>query len=546
MKRLLITLSIITLPAVVFPCFHVLAQPTQIPHEYPPEDKPSLEAPKSLLQFYYDVATLTAGRRYYDVHNLLEEIEEASIPAELQDIINLYTDISQELAVTLNNVEALHYEAKTLLSQNQFSEAEEKLVDSEKSVSSALMLLEDLEEASKTLGELLGVFNPLTGGDAFSAYERLIQNLKHIYQLIYELDQIRDALGLNPMMEITTKFYYHSTLLEVSAPKTAYAGSSFNVRGQLSSTGARLERTINIYVDDTRIVQEIVREQFNIQVVLPKQISTGRHLLRVEVAPHRHYTSASKNLPLDILHVPIRADIRIPQLLVFSKAIRISGNVYSGPAPVKDAEVSVAFRRATVKVKTSTDGSFTATTEVVDDLFHIGPQELTITIDPIEPYYKSFEIKRQIILINWANISVMLVTFLLIGMILLGGVRTRLNRLRKEIVAPQVELPELPTIAFPRSEYESTEIKVRILSAYVNGLGVVEKVTIVDMMLHNTIREYVNTASTTLPAAIQPFTKLSSIAENALYSSHKLDKSTAIEAEELASIIKEELRSGVA
>ena len=187
-----------------------------------------------------------------------------------------------------------------------------------------------------------------------------------------------------------------------------------------------------------------------------------------------------------------------------------------------------------------------ASSRKISILFQIGPQELTITIDPIEPHYKSFEIKRQIILINWANISVMLVTFLLIGMLLLGGVRTRLNRLRKGIDTPQVNLPELPTIAFSRSEYESTEIKIRILSAYVNGLGVVEKVTIVDMMPHNTIREYVNTASTMLPAAIQPFTKLSSIAENALYSSYKLDESTAIEAEELVSIIKEELRNGVA
>jgi len=247
---------------------------------------------------------LTVGRQYSSVQELLEEIEEASVPTELQNIINLYTDISRELAITLNDVEAFHYEAKTLFSQNQYSEAREKLVDSEGSIYSALMLLEDLEEASKTLGERLEVHNPLTGGDAFTAYERLVQNLKHLYQLIQELEQVRVALGLDPMMEITTNFYYHSTLLEVSAPETAYAGSSFNVRGQLGSTGAKLERTINICIDDTRMAQEIVREQFSTQIVLPQQISVGRHLLTVEVTPHRHYTGASKNLPLDIGYVP--------------------------------------------------------------------------------------------------------------------------------------------------------------------------------------------------------------------------------------------------
>ena len=546
MKRSFIILSIAILLAGVFPCFHVLAQPIHINHEYPPEEKPALEASKALLQYYYKVSTLTAGRRYFDVQDLLQEIDDASIPTELQNIINLYTDISRELAITLNNVEALHSEATALFSKNRGSEAKEKLVDSEKSISSALMLLEDLEEATKTLGELLQISNPLMGGDAFAAYERLLQNLKQVYQLIYELDQIRDALGMNPLMEITTEFYYHSTLLKISAPKTAYAGSSFNVRGQLSSTGASLERTVNIYVDDTRMVQEVVREQFNTRVVLPQQISMGRHLLRVEVAPKRHYTGASTNLPLDILPVPIRADIQIPQLLIFSKEIRISGNVYSGPAPIKDAKVSVVFQRATIKVRTSTDGSFSATTEVIDGSFQIGPQELIITIDPVESQYESLEIKKQILFMNWANISMMLVVFIIIGILLFGVIRTRIIRPRRGIVAPQVELPELPAIAFPRTKHESTEIKDRILSAYLNGLEVVEEVTIISMMPHNTIREYVNITSTMLPAAIQPFTKLSSIGESALYSSYNPDESTAIEAEELASIIKEELSSGFA
>ena len=545
MKRFFVTLSITILLAVILPCFHVLAQPTQIPHEYPPEDKPLLEDSKSLLNYYYDVATLIENRQYYDVQVLLEEIESASTPTELQGIIKLYTNISQELAVTLNNIEALHSEATTLFSQNQFSDARKKLVDAEESTSSALMLLEDLEIANETLGESLAIFSPLIGIDVLAAYERQVRNIQQIYQLIYELDQIREDLDLNPRKVITTKFY-HSTLLEVSATKTAYAGVPFTVGGQVSSTGAKVERTINIFLDDTQVAQEEVRERFNIQIDLAPQISTGRHLLKVEMPPQGHYTGALKNLIIEILGVPIRADIRIPQFTVFAQEIRISGNVYHRLTPIKDAEVSVVFEEATTKVRTSTDGSFTTTIKVLDDSFLIGPRALTMTIDPVEPQYMSLEIKRQIMSLHWANISVMLVAFVLLGMLVFNRVRTRLPRPVERILTTQAKLPELPTIGSPGSRYESTGIKGRILSAYLNGLGVIEKVITIQMMPHTTLREYVNTASTLLPAAIKPFTELTSIAENALYSSHKLDQNTAAKAEELASIIKEELRSGVA
>jgi len=65
-------------------------------------------------------------------------------------------------------------------------------------------------------------------------------------------------------------------------------------------------------------------------------------------------------------------------------------------------------------------------------------------------------------------------------------------------------------------------------------------------MPHTTFREYVSTTSPLLPTAIKPFMELTAIAENALYSSHKLDETTVAKAEQLAGTIKEELHNGAA
>ena len=115
------------------------------------------------------------------------------------------------------------------------------------------------------------------------------------------------------------------------------------------------------------------------------------------------------------------------------------------------------------------------------------------------------------------------------------------------MVIPEATLQELITVApAPGPGYEFSGTKGRVLSAYLHGLGVVEKVTGIPMVPHTTLREFLNAAALQLPTAIEPFVELTLIAENALYSAHKLDESAAAKAEQLAAIIKEELYSGAA
>ena len=544
MKRIAIAVSIILLLVMFSPYFPILAQPTHIPHQNPVTAKESPN-PASLLHFYGSVAELTAARQYQDAQTLLEEVKYAAVPTELWDVIDSCNTAFRELVTTLNNLEVLLDEASTLFSHDQFSDARQKLNAAETTIYGAQLLLKDVETVTDTIGDRLGVFAASAGSEIRQAYEHHQGNLRRLRQLISELDQLRESLVVNPLMVIETKFYY-PTFLEVSAPETAYPGLPITISGQVSSTGDNVDRTVKVRLDNIQLAEETIQGQFSLQITPPPQISTGQHSLTVVVTPQGNYADASKSLPINISVIPIRAEIQVPPLIIIPKTIRISGKVHHGLTPVEDAKVSLVFRGATTMVKTSADGSFTTTIEAPFDLSLVGPQELTTRIEPVEPWYASLAIKRGIFTINPAIIGVMLVVFVSLGLLVRSRVRTRLPSPREEMVIPQAELPEVPTVTLPEPKYEFPGIKGRILSAYLNGLGAVEKVTGIPMAPHATLREFVNAVSPLLSTAIKPFTELTVIVENVLYSSHKLDENTAAKAEQLAAIIKEELHSGAA
>ena len=545
MKRFAIAISIIILVVMLSPRFSILAQPTHTPHENPAMAKGSPD-PVSLLRFYRKVFDLAVIRQYQDAQSLLNELEYADIPYELRYTVSSYNRLSSQLLTTLNNLEALLDETSTLFTSGQTSIAKQKLNEAEATIRNALFLLEDAEAVTDTLGEELGVFAAAAGSDIRLAYESQQQNLLRLRQLINELNQLRESLGLNPLMAIETSFYY-PTLLEVSAPETAHHGRPVTISGRVSSTDGTIERTVQVLLDNTQLAEETIQGQFSLEITPPPQILTGRHSLTLVVIPQGRHAGASKSLAINISGTSIQADIEAPRLLIVPTSIRISGKIYHSLGPVQDARVRLTFKDFSTTVKTATDGSFTTTIDAPLDLSLVGPQELAITVEPVEPWYASLEAKRQIFVINPAIIGVMLVAFISLGLVVFTRVRTRPPRLREEMVIPETGLREPLIVApAPRPKYEVIGIKGRIVSAYLNGLGVVERVTGISMAPPTTLREFLNAAAPQLPTAIKPFVELTLIAESALYSAYKLDESTAAKAEQLVAIIKEELYSGAA
>ncbi len=353
--------------------------------------------------------------------------------------------------------------------------------------------------------------------------------------------------SVSPQVEVNTSLYtsFYPTYLEVSAPETAQPGLPILVSGQVSSPPSTFGRTVKVLLDNSLLAEEIVPEQFSLQVTIPQQVSTGKHSLTVVVALQERYSGASERLNINISTLPIHTDIKVPPLVAIPRSVQITGKVHHNLDPIQDATVSLNFRDSSIAVKTATDGSFTITVEAPLDLSLVGPQELIMKIEPVEPWYASLQIKRQIIIINPVNMGLMLIAFVSLGLLVFTRVKARPVKPREELAVSEAKPRELPTIGPPpRPKYEFTGIKGRIFSAYLDGLEAVEEVTSIPMAPHTTLKEFLDAAISLLPAVTKPFTELTTVAEIALYSAHVLDEDTAIHAEQLTVNIKQELQHG--
>lgn len=366
---------------------------------------------------------------------------------------------------------------------------------------------------------------------------------------------------------VTVNTMFYPTLLEVSAPETAHPGLPIAISGQVSSTDGNIDRIIKVLLDNIQLTEATIRGRFSFEITPPPQTPIGEHSLTIVATPQGHYSGAVKNLSMDISMIPIQTEIQTPRLVIIPKPIQISGKVSHDFTPVQDARVSLAFGQSSTTTKTADDGSFTTevrlpklsiSTPVSSNLFSVttttvelplnlsllGPQELTVTIAPVEPWYAPLQIKRWVFTVNPSNLALLLVAFVSLGLLVYNRFKTRPAAPPHGKVIPQLPAQELPAATpLPGPKYEFTGIKGRTLSAYIDGLETVEKATRTLMAPHTTIREFLKTATPRLPTTLKSFAELTTIAEVALYSDHRLDEAIATRAEQLTATIKEELHT---
>lgn len=540
MKRLALALSIIILLVILSPVFSIYAQPSHTPHENPATTGSSPDS-IALLLAYGSVFDFAATRQYQDAHRLLIELEKAHIPDEIEYIIEQYSTLSRQLFNALNYAESLLDEASKLFTSNQLADARAKLDSAGVTIGEAQFLLKDIETATSKLADSLGIFAASALGQTRQAFARLQESLERLRQLTDELNQLRESLKRNPRMIIKTSFHY-ATSLEISAPGTAYPGLPFTINGQVSSTGSHIDRTVRILLDNTQLIEATIRDEFSFDIITPPQTSTGKHNLTIMVPPQGRYLGASRKLDIGISRIPLQADIQVPQLIIVPRTIQVSGKISHQLAPVSGAGVNLAFKQSSATVITAADGSFTTSLDVPFDLHLIGPQELIVTVAPVEPWYAVLQTETRILAINPANLGLMLVVFLSFGLLTYTRTRNRPTLKRKEEVIPHPPTTETPRPALTtRPRYQFTGTRGSILSAYKKSLVVVENSAGIPMTAHITLREYLKIVTPQLPDAAKPFTELTAIAEVALYSAHRLNVNTATKAEQLAATIQGEL-----
>jgi len=258
MKKLVIILSIMAILGVFFPFFPILAQPVHVPHENPATATGSLNK-AALLLSYNKIINLATSRQYQDARDVLNELRQADIPDELRYITDRYSTLCQQLVTTLDNQESLLDEASSLLSRHQIHEAKQRLNDAETNTQDARFLLEDIEVATDTLSDKLGVFAAPAASQVRQANTLLEESMERPGELIEEFNNLQQS-HTERYVQMTELIPTELSLSIKPASVSAFVGDSITASGRLSSDGKPLAgRKLTLTLDNKTIAR--VRRQ---------------------------------------------------------------------------------------------------------------------------------------------------------------------------------------------------------------------------------------------------------------------------------------------
>ena len=345
---------------------------------------------------------------------------------------------------------------------------------------------------------------------------------------------------------------FYETMLEVTAPDEAHPGLPIMVNGEVTSEGeiSLGERKVKVLLDGGLLaeVETGPRGLFEIKITLSPQTSVGKRTLTIIVEPKGVYAGASQDRALNIMKITSEINIHAPLFILLPARMNIEGNARSSFGPLGQATVTLQLREASAIVKTSKDGGFNATIDMPLNLVLAGFQELKVMVEPAEPWHASAQAEASIFVINPANIGLTSAAFISFGAMLY----TRLMRAKPR--RGQAEIPEIPppleepiaTAPPLKPEIKFEGAKGGVLGAYVKAMKIVERAADTSMRPHITLREFLQMTTPKLNGALEPFTKLTILAERTLYSPYMPAMDEVTKTEELALSIEKVLALGAA
>jgi hypothetical protein len=371
---------------------------------------------------------------------------------------------------------------------------------------------------------------------------------------------------------VTIRNMYYPTWFEVTTPEKIFPGVSFTISGEVVTASENIVRNINVRLDNTSLARATVAGRFSLEITPPRNTLLGKRYLVVAVTPEERHSGASENRSIIVSSMrSVRIQSRTPAIVLLPGTITVSGTVYDEYGPAPDTPVDLRFKNTSFNTRTARDGSFNSVIKLsmlpVDirlstnlsyvsppsnrspsDLLPLGIHRIEISVASKEAQATGTSVIRQIGTINPLSTSLILGIFTASWWITRRRIKARTHP-EENTLPPQVlklpaktPSPAMMTSTLPIPHF--TGIRRRVLSAYRNGLAVIEKITGIMMGPDTTLREFLKKVSLPSATATERFAELTAIAESSLYSAFDPHQEIVARAEELADTIREELRYG--
>ncbi len=248
MKRYRIIVPLVLLIGLLAPTLHVLATPDKIPHEDPALARTTLDS-GILLSAYGTLFQTAADRKYTEARTILDDLKGANIPDELQYLFNRYNNLTQDLLTGLDRLEQMLDQASVLLAHNQLEDAKSVLDEASNQIQGSDALFQDLRSATDTMFSLLAI-GAITGvNPTAQAYERLMQAIQRLRQLLQDFNALYEQL-MNRHRDEQSTLAETEIALSLDRNET-FVGDRIVVSGTLTSEGKVLpKRNITVFLDD--------------------------------------------------------------------------------------------------------------------------------------------------------------------------------------------------------------------------------------------------------------------------------------------------------
>jgi hypothetical protein len=355
--------------------------------------------------------------------------------------------------------------------------------------------------------------------------------------------------AISPTENITA--YFYQTQIELNTPKEGYPGIPLAVHCEVLSEqpDGSDSRSVEIYLDDSLLGAALTTAGvFNMEPTIGINTSLGQHNISAIVSPDGRYAGASYENTITVTRALPDIDIKAPTFIILPSKINITGNI-SSELPMEGGMVSIDFAGKSTEVDIQDDGKFSANLSMGFDWRLSGSRELTVQVNPAEPWNSATEVKVKIFSLNVINIAALvfcIATVSVLGTVVYTSKRKRIpvSEPRQPEAVARTDEPISCAVAKPAIVLEGN--KAKLLDAYARTARVIEKKYSVKMGPDMTMREFLMAVKPKLHNMGDSFASLTAMAEKALYSQHVTEASEAAAAEGLASTIREAIKGGIA
>ncbi len=393
MKRLAAVLILLLAVSFLSPVITVKAAPALIPHEDPSGAQSTMDA-YSFLSQYAGIMSLIANEQYDNASKLTAQLSHITVPPDLSYVINRYNNITQQLIGTLSDLRIALDNATSLLSQNRLNEASQALDNASVLVARAQILLGDLQDATATVSQRLGVFAAPAQSNIKQSYDTLQGLLQKLNNLINQYHLLLQ--NANKQADDIKAKQLDSTQLSLSVnPTTAFVGATVTASGVLMSGGQVLQnRAVAILLNGTQVASFDTNSNgqyfavFTVPYRYVKSIT-----VQALYAPTSSFDKAtylaglSTKISISILFYQTYLNVTMPNVAYPGLNYIVSGVVTSQNGSIlSQRAVNLLFDDKVVgQIETNQSGLFCIETTLSPQAA-VGVHSLTVGVDPEKLY----------------------------------------------------------------------------------------------------------------------------------------------------------------